>query len=142
MVSERRKRPQKALTRKDFRYKRDWRYNQDIEREEHKFEEDLREEFEEDDDSLIESGLMLLAGVFMSFVKLIELGESSVGVPLADIEIVVKYLFSFLAVAGVNAIGNQMATEKGKKIRITGRVLKYITYFVFAALFYFLVSTN
>ena len=140
MVSRRRKRPQKALTRKDFRYKRDWKYY----KENNKEDLDLIDEFmeEDEDENLYTAGIMLLVGVLLTFLKMLDIGGSAVGNPLDDMDIVVKYAFGFLTVSGINAIGSQMATEKGNKKQIISDILKALSIFAFAILVFCIVSTS
>lgn len=129
MAQMRRHKPRKALTRKDFRYKRDWKYYKENQ------QEHLMEDFEEEDDNLDRSGIILAFGVLLTFIKFLEFGGSAVG-------IIVKYGFGFITVAGINAIGIQMTTVKGKKTRITGKVFEIITYFAFATLVYFIIIAH
>ncbi|MGV7002516.1 hypothetical protein ACWA2C_28160 [Priestia megaterium] len=133
MSAGRRKRPQKALTRKDFRYKRDWKYHKENEQEDNEFEGEFPE-----------SSILLLGGFTMVFFKLVALGSLEPlyfrdETPADRMHDVINYALAFVAIAVINKIGKQMAGFEGKKTRITGIVIKTISYIGFATLFYFLM---
>jgi len=140
MAHSRRKTPQKALTRKDFRYKRDWKYYKENEQE----DLDLIDEFmeEDEDENLYTAGIMLVVGALMTFLKMLDIGGSAIGNPLDGMDVVVKYAFGFLTVAGINAIGSQMATAKGNKKQLISDILKALSIFAFATLVFCIVSTS
>ena len=138
LVAGRRKRPQKALTRKDFRYKRDWKYHKENEQE---------REFEEDDSLEYEWWWMLLAGFAIIFFKFIVPGVLDVtaldGESAGEnVSKMLTYALGFFAVAGINILGHSIAKAEGIKTRFAGVVITILSFAGFLILVGVLILPN